>query len=70
VTNSPPSPKDLVPLPSGPHIFIDANILIYHFTQVPLTAACTAFLRRVKAGDLHGVTSVVVLAEAAHSLRW
>ena len=66
MTNSPLSPKDPVTLPSGTHIFIDANILIYHFTQVPLTAACTAFLQRVETGDLHGVTSVVVLAEVAH----
>jgi len=68
VTNSPSSPKDLATLPSGTRIFIDANIFIYHFTQVPLTAACTAFLQRVEAGDLHGVTSVVVLAEVAHRL--
>ena len=68
MTNSPSSPKDPATLPSGTHIFIDANIFIYHFTQAPLTAACTAFLQRVEAGDLHGVTSVVVLAEVAHRL--
>ena len=50
--NSPSSPKDLATLPSGTRIFIDANIFIYHFTQVPLTAACTAFLQRVEAEDL------------------
>jgi len=64
--SSPSSPKDLALLPSGTRIFIDANIFIYHFTQVPLTAACTAFLQRVEAGDLHGITSLVVLAEVAH----
>ncbi len=68
MTNFPSSPKDLVALSSGTSIFIDANIFIYHFTQVPLTAACTAFLQRVEAGDLYGVTSVVVLAEVAHRL--
>jgi predicted nucleic acid-binding protein len=55
-------------LSAGTRIFIDANIFIYHFTQTPLTAACTGFLQRVEAGDLHGVTSVVVLAEVAHRL--
>jgi predicted nucleic acid-binding protein len=66
--NSPSSPKDLAALSPGTRIFIDANIFIYHFTQTPLTAACTAFLQRVGAGDLHGVTSVVILAEVAHRL--
>lgn len=66
--NSPSSPRDLAALPSGTRIFIDANIFIYHFTQTPLTAACAAFLQRVEAGDLHGITSIVVLAEVAHRL--
>lgn len=62
------SSKDLAALPSGARIFIDANIFIYHFTHTPLTAPCTAFLQRVEAGDIEGITSVVVLAEAAHRL--
>jgi predicted nucleic acid-binding protein len=66
--NSLSSLKGLATLPSGVRIFIDANIFIYHFTQTPLTAACTAFLQRVEAGDLHGVTSIVILAEVAHRL--
>jgi predicted nucleic acid-binding protein len=66
--NSPSSPKDLAALPPGTRIFIDANIFIYHFTQTPLTAACTAFLQRVEVGDLQGITSIVILAEVAHRL--
>jgi predicted nucleic acid-binding protein len=66
--NSPSSPKDLAILPSGVRVFIDANVFIYHFTQTPLTAACTAFLQRVETGDLHGITSTVILAEVAHRL--
>ncbi|HEV8717007.1 MAG TPA: type II toxin-antitoxin system VapC family toxin [Candidatus Binatia bacterium] len=66
--NSPSSPKDLTALPPGSRIFIDANVFIYHFTQTPLTAACTAFLQRVEAGDLYGITSIVILAEVAHRL--
>jgi predicted nucleic acid-binding protein len=66
--SSPSSLKDLATLPSARRVFIDANIFIYHFTQTPLSAACTAFLRRVEVGDLQGSTSVVVLAEVAHRL--
>ena len=66
--SSPSSPKDLTALPSGARVFIDANIFIYHFTRIPLTATCTAFLQRVEAGDLQGVTSVIILAEVAHRL--
>ena len=62
------SPKDLAALPSGTRIFVDANIFIYHFTHTPLTAACTAFLQRVEVGDVQGITSVAILAEAAHRL--
>jgi predicted nucleic acid-binding protein len=49
-------------------VAIDANIFIYHFTQSPLTAACTAFLQRVEAGELCGYTAVATLAEVAHRL--
>jgi len=49
-------------------VAIDANIFIYHFTQSPLTAACTAFLQRVEAGELRGYTAVATLAEVAHRL--
>src|SRR5215471_3348909 len=66
--SSPSSPKDLTTLPSGTRVFIDANIFVYHFTQAPLTSACTSFLQRVEAGDLQGITSVVILAEVAHRL--
>ena len=62
------SPKDLAAIPSGSRVFIDANIFVYHFTSTPLTAACTAFLKRVEVGDLTGITSVIALAEVAHRL--
>ena len=60
--------NDLATVPSGQHLFIDANICIYHFTQSPLTAACTALLQRVEMGNLVGSTSVVTLAEVSHRL--
>ena len=62
------SPKDLAAIPSGSRVFIDANIFVYHFTSTPLTAACTAFLKRVEVGELEGITSVITLAEVAHRL--
>lgn len=62
------SVKDLAVLPSPCRVFIDANIFIYHFTQMPLSAACTTFLQRVEVGDIQGITSVVVLAEVSHRL--
>jgi predicted nucleic acid-binding protein len=58
----------LAALPSGSRVFIDANIFIYHFTQTPLTGACTKLLQRVEVGDIEGITSVVTLAEVAHRL--
>lgn len=60
------SRKDLAALPPARRVFIDANVFIYHFTQTPLSASSTAFLRRVEAGDIQRITSVVVLAEVAH----
>lgn len=60
--------NDLATIPPGRHLFIDANIFIYHFTQSPLTAACTALLQRVEMGNLVGSTSVVTLTEVSHRL--
>lgn len=60
--------KDLAALPSARRVFIDANIFIYHFSQTPLSASSTAFLRRVEAGDIEGISSIAVLAEVAHRL--
>jgi predicted nucleic acid-binding protein len=57
--SSPSLPKDLAALPSGSRVFVDANIFIYHFTNSPLTDACTKFLQRVEVGDLEGTTSAI-----------
>jgi hypothetical protein len=53
--SSPSSLKELSTLSSGARIFIDANIFIYHFTDTPLTDACTTFLQRVERGELQGI---------------
>src|SRR5262249_41380776 len=48
---------------------LDANTLIYHFSQHPrYGAACTELLERIPLQDLVGHTSIHVLGEAAHRL--
>jgi predicted nucleic acid-binding protein len=53
-------------LPSGTRVFVDAPILIYHFTGV--SEECRRFLERCEAADLDALTSSVVVAEVAHRL--
>lgn len=53
-------------LPSASRIFLDSTIFIYHATGT--SPQCRALLERCEAGDIAGVTSVVVLAEVAHRL--
>ena len=53
-------------VPASSRIFLDSTIFIYHATRT--SAQCRDLLERCEAGDLRGVTSVVVLAEVAHRL--
>lgn len=53
-------------VPAASRIFLDSTIFIYHATGT--SAQCRDLLERCEAGDLRGVTSVVVLAEVAHRL--
>ena len=53
-------------IPSGQTVFIDANIFLEHFLTG--NADCAGLLSRVAAGDLHAVTSTVVMAEVRHRL--
>jgi len=54
---------------AGESVFLDANILIYHFGPHPtLGAACHQFVQRIEAQDLLGFTSTHVLGEVAHQL--
>jgi predicted nucleic acid-binding protein len=56
-------------IPSGVVVFLDANTLIYHFTNHPrYGAACTQLVTRVELGGLRGLTSAHVLADVAHRL--
>jgi predicted nucleic acid-binding protein len=56
-------------IPAGTTVFLDANSLVYHFTNDPkYGVACTLLVRRVEQGTLTGVTSTDVLADVAHRL--
>ncbi len=57
---------DLAP---GALVFLDANILVYHFEPHPiLGAACNELVRSIEDGRLSGLTSTHVLSEVAHRL--
>jgi predicted nucleic acid-binding protein len=56
-------------IPAGSSVFLDANVLIYHFASDPnYGAACTQLIRRIELQQLHGITSSHVLADVAHRL--
>ena len=53
-------------VPRASRIFLDSTIFIYHATGA--SSECRGLLERCEAGEVRGVTSVVVLAEVAHRL--
>jgi uncharacterized protein len=53
-------------LPSGARIFVDANILIYHFSGISLE--CRAFLQRCESRQVETFTGVHILLEITHRL--
>lgn len=54
---------------TGAELFIDANVLIYHFINDPkYGSACTQLVQRVELGQIRGFTSAHVLADVAHRL--
>lgn len=55
--------EDIAP---GLRVFLDSTIFIYHATAN--SQQCRGLLERCEAGEVTGVTSVVVLAEVAHRL--
>jgi predicted nucleic acid-binding protein len=56
-------------LAAGDAVFLDANTLIYHFTNNPkYGAACTALVERIEQKELQAFTSAHCLAEVAHRL--
>lgn len=58
---------DLSKLPPGVSVFVDANILVYYFTQMsPLTEACKAFFERVSRLEIKAFTSAHVAVDVIH----
>jgi predicted nucleic acid-binding protein len=56
-------------IPAAATIFLDANVLVYHFAPDPLFGpACTDLLLRVKRQEVAGCSSTHVLSEVAHRL--
>jgi predicted nucleic acid-binding protein len=56
-------------IPSGVRVFLDANALVYHFTNDPkFGLACNKLLKRIEPGDVSASTSGDVLGDVAHRL--
>lgn len=56
-------------LPAGVAVFVDANTLIYHFTNhSKYGAACTALVERIEHKEITGFTSSHCLADVAHRI--
>lgn len=56
-------------LQTGDAVFVDANTLIYHFTNHPkYGAACTALVERIEQQEIQAFTSTHCLADVAHRI--
>lgn len=56
-------------VPSGTHLFLDTNILLYAIAEHPrLGPWCDTLLDRIRQGDVAGYISVIVLNELIHKL--
>jgi predicted nucleic acid-binding protein len=58
--------RRLSDVPDGAHVFVDANIFVYHFTGV--SADCSRFLARCEQGSVAGLTGAHILLEVLHRL--
>ena len=59
----------LADLPAGALVFLDANILVYHFEPHPvLGPACNQLMQSIENDQVRGLTSTHVLSEVAHRL--
>ncbi len=55
---------DLAP---GDAVFLDANVLVYHFTLDPVWGpACGQLLQRIESQEVRGFASTHILSEMAH----
>jgi hypothetical protein len=55
---------------TGDAVFVDANALIYHFTNHPkYGAACTALVERIEQQEITDFASSHCLADVAHCIK-
>ena len=57
---------DLAALPSGTSVFVDTNIIVYHFRGQ--SATCDVFLERVARGEVVAYVNTQVLSDLLHKL--
>jgi predicted nucleic acid-binding protein len=56
-------------LVAGDSVFVDSNILIYHFGPHPAFGTlCSQLVQRIENRELHGFSSTHVLGEVGHQL--
>jgi predicted nucleic acid-binding protein len=56
-------------VPAAAHVFVDSNILVYHFQPHPgFGPMCHRLLERIERQDIEGYTSTNLLGELAHRL--
>ncbi|MBI4642017.1 MAG: type II toxin-antitoxin system VapC family toxin [Candidatus Tectomicrobia bacterium] len=53
-------------VPDGGHVFVDSNILIYHFSGI--SPECRSFLERCESKQIQAFTGVHILLEVTHRL--
>ncbi len=62
-------PLTFADIPAGATVFLDANVLVYHFAPHPvLQPRCQELVERCSTGDLRGYTSAHVVSNVAHRL--
>ena len=56
-------------VPAGAHVFVDANVLVYHFQPHPgFGPMCHRLLERIERQDIEGSTSTNLFGELGHRL--
>ena len=56
-------------VPAAAHVFVDSNILVYHFQPHPgFGPVCHRLIERIERQDIEGYTSTNLVGELAHRL--
>lgn len=57
---------DLISLPKGTNVFVDTNIFFFHYCGRSVT--CTAFMKRIAAGEIVAYVNTEILSDLLHKL--